>query len=65
MDVLQGICGATIEIGCDLEVAGFACDVATREPHQGEVAGRAERIEGVLRGVDPFDCERVITLGCE
>jgi hypothetical protein len=65
VDVLQGICCPAVEIGRRVDVAGLPCEVASREPGECEVAGRAELLEGLLGCVDPLGCEVVVALGRE
>ena len=65
MDVLQGICGAAVETGGQVDVTRVARDVTASEPGQREVARRAEPVEGALGRVDPVDRERVVALGRE
>src|SRR5258706_9845599 len=65
MDVLERICSAAIKICGGVEVAGFAREVASCDPGQSKVARRADRVEGVLRRVDPLDCDRMVALGRE
>src|SRR4051812_29841545 len=61
MDVLQGICGAPIEIGRGLEVSGLAREIAARKPGGGKVTRRAEGLESLLGSVEPVRSERVVT----